>query len=433
MQSFRKLFKFAALNLLRNKRRSVSTGLAICVGFVGLNLLGAYIYRVKKALDATSVYSSLRGHVQIYKKDSLVKFAQKPKLYIFNKIELEEIKKVLQNQLSDIEYTGYNLSGSGLLSNGVRSHPVVALSYEPEVYAKSLSQPELLKWAKDWVLPSQVENIDIFNVNDQVISITPKIADIMGFSRPLKSSGSAQLAARTFDGDLNAVNVDLAAEHTTGLQYLEDTIILVPLVKMQELLGTDSVESVALYLNQNINLKKFKQNLDKELERVSFKTESFFYYDEKINSMYIGTLSFLIVMSGFFVFLIGTAVSLTIINSLTMGIIERTKEIGTLRAVGFRQKDVASLFISESMLLCLISLVVGTIFAFAIASVINYLNIQFTPPAISGKVQFKLGWNLQIAFTVSVLISILTFVSSFFVMRSKSKMKLIELLNDTGA
>ena len=173
--------------------------------------------------------------------------------------------------------------------------------------------------------------------------------------------------------------------------------------------------------------------MDKELERVSFKTESFFYYDEKINSMYIGTLSFLIVMSGFFVFLIGTAVSLTIINSLTMGIIERTKEIGTLRAVGFRQKDVASLFISESMLLCLISLVVGTIFAFAIASVINYLNIQFTPPAISGKVQFKLGWNLQIAFTVSVLISILTFVSSFFVMRSKSKMKLIELLNDTGA
>ena len=64
------IWKFAYRNLLRNKRRSLSTGVAITVGFVGLNLLGAYIYRSKMALDTTSVYSAQKGHVSIYKKDA---------------------------------------------------------------------------------------------------------------------------------------------------------------------------------------------------------------------------------------------------------------------------------------------------------------------------------------------------------------------------
>jgi hypothetical protein len=76
------LLKMAYLNLFRNLRRSLSTALAICVGYVGLNLLGSYVYRVKRALDATSVYSAQHGHVKVYKKESLVNFSLNSKKYI---------------------------------------------------------------------------------------------------------------------------------------------------------------------------------------------------------------------------------------------------------------------------------------------------------------------------------------------------------------
>lgn len=427
------IIKLAFLNLFRNKRRAFSTGLAICIGFVGLNLLGAYIYRVKKALDTTSVYSALNGHIKIYKKDSLISFPLKPKKFILEKDEVASIEGVLKKYEAKIDYIGKNINSSGLLSNGRVSHPVIFYSFEPDVYARSLNQPAIHNWAKDWVLPSQFENVKVFANNNEVMSVTPKIADIMGLKYPLVKNESLQLAGRTLDGDLSAVNLDLGAEHTTGLQFLEDTLVLVPLQKVQELLGTEGAESISVYLKSYDGMTDIKKNIDEDLSKLDFATDSYFYYDEKINMVYLGTIGFLVVMGAFFVFLIGTAVSLTIINSLTMGIIERTREIGTLYAVGFKKKDVLKLFVLENIFLCLLSIAIGLILSFAISSLINSLNIRFTPPAVSGKIQFRLVWNLIIASAVAFFTLMLTWISSYIVMQSKSKVKLIDLLNDSGA
>lgn len=425
------LLKLAYLNLFRNKRRTFSTGLAICIGFIGLNLLGAYIYRVKKALDTTSVYSALHGHIQIFRKDSLVNFSIKPQKYMISKEELRQLTSLLIQP--EVEYLGQNINGSGLLSNGNISHPVLFFSFEPEVYARSLLQPDVYNWAKDWVLPSQFKNVEIFRSNNEVMSVTPKIADIMSLKYPLTSNESLQLAGRSLEGDLNAVNLDLGAEHTTGMQFMEDTLVLVPFKKVQELLGTEGAESVSVYLKSDTPLGEFKKRLDEMLLKLPFETESFYYYDEKINSVYLGTIGFLGVMGSFFVFLIGTAVSLSIVNSLTMGIIERTREIGTLYAVGFKRRDVSNLFMLENLLLCLFSIVAGVILSYAIATVVNSLDIRFTPPAVSGKIQFRLVWNFTIAFSVSIFTLLLTGISSAIVMKNKSKIKLIDLLGDTGA
>jgi putative ABC transport system permease protein len=425
--------KLAYLNLFRNKRRTVSTGLAICIGFVGLNLLGAYIYRVKKALDTTSVYSALNGHVKVYKRDSLINFSLQPQKYIFQGEELAKVNQVFASFPDKIEYIGRNLNGTGLLSNGKISQPVMFTSFEPEIYAKSLLRPEIKLWANDWILPSQFESVKVFEKNNEVISITPKIAGIMAVKYPLGQNESLQLAGRTLDGDLNAVNVDLGAEHTTGMQFLEDTLILVPFKKVQELFSTEGIESFSIYLKNGVKLSEFKKNLDERLADAGLETDSYFYYDEKINSVYLGTMGFLYVMGGFFVFLIGTAVSLTIINSLTMGIIERTREIGTLLAVGFRRRQVSYLFVLENILVCLFAILAGFVLSFLIATAVNGLNIRFNPPGVSGKIQFKLIWNLFIAAGISVFVILLTFCSSLFVMKSREKTKLIDLINDAGA
>jgi putative ABC transport system permease protein len=425
--------KLAYLNLFRNKRRSLSTGLAICIGFVGLNLLGAYIYRVKKALDTTSVYSALRGHVKIYKKDSLVNFSLDSTHYIFHPDELNKIKLTFNKFENEIDYVGYNLNGSGLLSNGQVSHPIMYYSFEPDIYARSMSQPDMYNWAKDWVLPSQFKNVVIFKNNNEVISLTPKIIDILGLTQPLNQNESLQIAGRTLDGDLNAVNVDLGAEHTTGMQFMEDTIILVPLKKSQELMRTDGAESISIYLKKNAGVIDFKKRIEEEIKNLGMEIEAFPYWDERINAVYLGTIGFLVVMGVFFVFLIGTAVSLSIVNSLTMGIIERTREIGTLYAVGFKKKDVSMLFTLENMILCSIAIIAGLIFSYIISAFVNGLDIRFTPPGVSGKIQFKLVWNFTIAFTVTCFTFVLTAVSSFLVLKQKSQLKLIDLLNDTGA
>jgi ABC-type lipoprotein release transport system permease subunit len=69
------------------------------------------------------------------------------------------------------------------------------------------------------------------------------------------------------------------------------------------------------------------------------------------------TLSAVMVL--FFIILIG------VINTLRMTIRERTREIGTIRAIGMQKKDVRNSFILETFFLALFSSAVGTVLAFA--------------------------------------------------------------------
>jgi len=425
-------WNFAAKNLLRNKRRTISTAVAICVGFVGLNLLGAYIYRSKKALDVTSIYSAQRGHISILKKDAVEFYQVKPKKYVLNLDEQNSIQKILANMSNDVEYFGYRLTVSGLLSNGIKSHPVVIYGFDPLAFKKSLQQSDLIKWAKDWIIPSQLENLDIFINKPDTLSLTDRIADILSVSKPYAGHDDLQIAARSIDGDLNAINVSLGAEHTTGMQFLEDTVVLLPLKKVQELMNTDSVEAISIYLKPNINIDKFIEKFNSELKMNNLNIDIFKYDDVEINSLHQGTMGFLYVMGGFFVFLICSAVSLTIINSLTMGIIERTREIGTLRAVGFTVNHVVNLFLKEGILLSVFSMSAGIVFSFIIAEIVNRLNIKFFPPGASQQIQFVLNWNMIIACVVFLLLLFISWISSYVVIRQKMKVKLINLINDSG-
>lgn len=420
-------------NLQRNKRRSFSTGLAICVGFVALNLLSAYIYRSYQTLTTTAVYMDQRGHLQIRKLGSVDNFDSKPKNYLISKSEVDEIQKMIIDPNSQsIEYTGKLLSTSGLLSNGVKSHPIYAIGFDNGSYVRSIKHPRMIEHGFFFLMPWQKEKIDIFEKNTELIAVTPLISKIMGFKQPLESNESVQIASINIDGDLNAINADLGALHSTGAEFLESSVVLVPILKLQELMGTDGVQAVTIFLNDDRASAKLKKIFEGLKEKLSFPTEIFEFSDPQINGFFEGTMGFLYVMGGFFLILICTAVSLTIINSLTMGIIERTREIGTLRAIGFKQVHVKNVFIQESILISLIAIFIGTIASSIIAALVNRSDIMFEPPGTPNKIQFTLLWNITISIFVSILLMSVAWVSSVIVIKRKLEKKLISLLHDIG-
>jgi ABC-type lipoprotein release transport system permease subunit len=73
----------------------------------------------------------------------------------------------------------------------------------------------------------------------------------------------------------------------------------------------------------------------------------------------LNLITFAAVMILFFIILIG------VVNTLRMTIRERTREIGTTRAIGMQKADVRNSFVYETFFLALFSSAVGTIMAFA--------------------------------------------------------------------
>jgi len=88
-------------------------------------------------------------------------------------------------------------------------------------------------------------------------------------------------------------------------------------------------------------------------------------------------------ISGIAIFIGGIAV----MNTMVMAVFERTREFGILRALGWRTRRIIQMVIGESLLLCLISAVVGSLLAIGLTQMIilfpavrSLITLDYTLP-----------------------------------------------------
>ena len=101
-----------------------------------------------------------------------------------------------------------------------------------------------------------------------------------------------------------------------------------------------------------------------------------------------------------------------------VSVIERTKEIGILRSIGARKKDVSRLFKAETFVIGLIAGVIGVLVSYILCVPINLILNSLFPEVQIGNIA-----NLNpLAALVLILISIgLTFLSGWIPSRIAAK------------
>jgi putative ABC transport system permease protein len=73
-----------------------------------------------------------------------------------------------------------------------------------------------------------------------------------------------------------------------------------------------------------------------------------------------------------------------------MAVVERTVEIGTLRAMGLRRSGIRRLFVCEGLLLGVIGAVLGVTISIALSVAINHSGLTWTPPGYVMKVPLNI-------------------------------------------
>lgn len=93
------------------------------------------------------------------------------------------------------------------------------------------------------------------------------------------------------------------------------------------------------------------------------------------------TLSLLLMAVAVIVFIVG---GIGIMNVLFVSIKERTREIGVLKAIGTKKRDILMLFITEANMIGFLGGIVGVILSFALIPAMKYLDISaiLTIPAV---------------------------------------------------
>lgn len=156
-----------------------------------------------------------------------------------------------------------------------------------------------------------------------------------------------------------------------------------------------------------------------------------------VNSMYesasdvlklesaLNTITLAAVLILFFIILIG------VVNTLRMTIRERTREIGTIRAIGMQKRDVWGIFMLETTMLSFFAAIAGTLLAFIIMGLLSLITFDVTDNPLGillvSKHLYFMPTPGNILFNI-ILILVLTAATAFFPARRAAKLSAAEAL-----
>jgi putative ABC transport system permease protein len=185
---------------------------------------------------------------------------------------------------------------------------------------------------------------------------------------------------------------------------------------------------MAVYLPWDTPVEENAQRLAAELKKEGLELEVHHFKEFSVNPFYAGFMNLIYVMSGFFLTLAVCVVTLTVSDTMTMSVLERSKEIGTLRAVGFKRQQISRMFSEEGTLLGLLSLPAGLLVAWLVTLVVNSAKILFEVPGISTRLEVVLEIDpLHCAIVGLVLVGVTT-ISGWITSVRTSKRQIVKLL-----
>jgi putative ABC transport system permease protein len=118
-----------------------------------------------------------------------------------------------------------------------------------------------------------------------------------------------------------------------------------------------------------------------------------------IDGMLRGVLGILWLLMG----MIFVVASLGIVNTLTMNVLEQTRELGLLRAVAMTRGDVRLMILAQALTVGVISLIPGTVAGIGMA----YLSNRATYALLGSRVEFRVDPGLVVGcFVVALLIAV---------------------------
>jgi putative ABC transport system permease protein len=413
------LLKIALRNMLRNRRRSIMTGSAVTAGALAMLLFGGFANYIFASLETNNVQRI--GHLTVFRNGYFVFGAGNPAAYgiaqyrdVMSLIEHDPVLHPMLNVVTPTQSllgiaANFSASvdatktfmGEGLipsdrdrmrqwdefgtgsvhapdrrLSDGDNTHGLVGVGI-----ARILGLCVPLSLPDCPPLPSVAQPFDTATAVVNKVVAELALRDPSGVTAT-QSMPDVDLLAATAGGAPNVVSLTISGAELQGMKELDDNYVAMPLALAQQLVygrGEHNATSIVLQLHRSDNLSAARARLAElfhehhlDLEVRDFRELTPFY----------GQVVRLFSAIFFFIALVmGVIVLFAVVNTMTMSVMERTNEIGTIRAMGVRRRGIRWQFILEGSLIGAIGASIGSALAIAIAALINRAGVTWVPPA----------------------------------------------------
>ncbi len=404
--------KIALRNILRNRRRSVMTILAIAVGGVAIVLFGEFVGFIIAGLETNAVQKV--GHLTVFRKGYFDYGSGNPAAFGIDRYR--DVMRMLEEDPElkpRIEVVTATISLSGIAGNFDidASKTFIGTGVEPWAYEK------MKRWDEHRVGRRIFPDSGLADADETRGVVGVGLARVLGLCEPLKlrdcpprpataapkpSAPAAALAnfadlepateqhgasprldllAASAAGAPNVVSLFVSRAEPQPARELDDNLVVMNFALAQKLLygrGEQKATGIVVQLHRTEDLRAARARLNAlfhqrglDLEVRDFAEREPFY--KQAVGMFTAILLFIALV-------MGAIVVFTVVNTMSMTVMERTSEIGTVRALGSRRAGVRGLFVIEGAALGVIGATLGILAGQALAVLFNHSGAMWTPP-----------------------------------------------------
>lgn len=465
-----KLLHVASRNLQRNRRRSLATALTIAIGVTALLLFGGFRADLIKLM--LTGYVRTTGHMVVQHKDFFEYGSGNPAQYSMAKAQAIRDALLAQPDLA----ARIHVATPMLVFPAVAGH--AAHETSKTVLVNGLvpdDQSRMRTWNYYGVrMPSTEHPLAHKPANSALLGLgVARMLQVCSALAETKACGAAttpaaaggavnndlldlaenehagtrgkasappdraiEILAATTRGVPNVQTFDVIGAEGQGFKEMDDAYVIVGYEAARSLLfgrGATQATSINVQLNNPADLPW-------AMQRASAVLASAFPSDplavrsvHEVIPFIDQTISMFNTIFGFIAMLIVAVVMFTTANTVSTSILERTTEIGTIRALGLLRSVVLQLFLTEAMMLALAGSVLGIGVSVLLETLINALQLTWRPPGGAQDMPLTVSVFREVAMVCGVLALSVVFATLAAVPAAlkASRLKIVDALRYT--
>jgi len=344
-------------SLWRNRRRTLISLAIIAFGTAISLFVLAFLDNARDQIRDVSVaeYGNLQIASPLLFDDEAEGYE-----YLLTPDHVEALTALLRNEPSYVAST-VQLEFPGLAASGNQTQVVRLRAIEPE--------NGLLDFGEYVVEGRELRPDDLASA-----LVGRALADLLS----LEVGDAITVTLTTVDGAYNASPFVIAGIYGFSSEQVESQVLLVPLRFGLLLLNTNGIDRVIVELDRIAATDAAAARIEAGLADAELPLEVRTW--EELSPIYQQLSSYFDLLFGFLTLAISVLVFFIILQVLTLAFLERTREIGTLRALGTTRGEVFRLFFSESAWLAVLGSLIGILAGILLSLGFNALGIEWLPP-----------------------------------------------------
>lgn len=400
-----KWLRFAVQNTRRNRRRSLTTLAIAALGTAAILMASGFALYTYQGLAEQSARDT--GHLVIA---TLAQFEGDEEVPLQHGLDdVDALEQLLQVD-AQVRHVLPRVDFGGLISNGDKSVVMLGVGVAPDREFAAKGSFLILRAGQP--LRPDADG--------------PQVMLGQALARSLRAEPGTGLTllATTVDGALNAIDVQVQGVFATGVPELDQRLAYTDVAVAQQLLGSQRVSSLGVFLDRMDATAGAQTRLAGELpglEVRSWEQQAPFY--QAVRGLYNRIF-------GVVGLIIGTIVVFVVVNGMAMAVVERTREIGTLRALGTSRGQLVQSLALEGMVLGGAGALVGALLALLVSLLLQHVvPVQMPPPPGRSEGYPLLLMVAPAVYLGTVLVmTLLTTLASAWVARRAVRMPVVDAL-----